>query len=382
VIRPRYDAVVIGARVAGASTAMLLARAGLDVLVVDRAQEGADTLSTHALMRGGVMQLARWGVLDAVAAAGTPMISETVFHYGEDTHPVAIRPDGFAAGLYAPRRTVLDGALVAAARRAGAEVRHRVGLADLTADRHGRVTGAVLTVDGLPVEVKADLVIGADGSTSAVAAAAGAAEPYRTGSNGGTAGVYAYVAGLDPHVYHWHFVPEAAASVIPTNDGLACVGVSVRPDRFRREVRADVPGAWHRLLRQVSPALADAVAPAAVGRHRSFPGRRAHFRRSAGQGWALVGDAGHYDDPATAHGITAALRDAELLARAVTAGGLASYQAARDELSDDIFEVTDRIASFDWDLDALALHHRDLSRAMRAETEAIAAWPARTEAAA
>jgi 2-polyprenyl-6-methoxyphenol hydroxylase-like FAD-dependent oxidoreductase len=206
-------------------------------------------------------------------------------------------------------------------------------------------------------------------------ATAVAARTYRTGSGPGVASMYAYVDGLEQHAYHWYFSPDAATGLIPTNDGFGCVFAAMRPDRFERVARSDVPGAWWRTLRDVSPDLAGEVAAAkAVTRHRSFPGRRAHFRQSFGPGWALVGDAGHYNDPATAHGITGALRDAELLARAVTTGELRSYQAVRDELANDVFEVTDRIASFDWDLDSLALAHRELSRALAAESETVAAW--------
>ena len=77
--RLRRDVVVVGARAAGAATAMLLARAGLSVLVVDRSRYGADTLSTHALMRGGVLQLQRWGLLERIVGAGTPPIRRTTF---------------------------------------------------------------------------------------------------------------------------------------------------------------------------------------------------------------------------------------------------------------------------------------------------------------
>ena len=88
----RHDVVVVGARPAGAATAMLLARAGLDVLVVDRSRYGADTLSTHALMRAGVLQLGRWGLLDRVIAAGTPPIHRTTFRYGGATIPMSNTP--------------------------------------------------------------------------------------------------------------------------------------------------------------------------------------------------------------------------------------------------------------------------------------------------
>ena len=87
-LSPHYDVVVVGARVAGAATAMLFARAGMRVLAVDRQGYGSDTLSTHALMRPAVMQLARWGLLDRLIESGTPVITTTTFHY---EHPGAHR---------------------------------------------------------------------------------------------------------------------------------------------------------------------------------------------------------------------------------------------------------------------------------------------------
>ena len=118
----RYDAVVVGARCAGAATAMLLARHGLSVLLVDRDRHGADTLSTLALMRAGVLQLHRWGLLDRVRAAGTPPISSTSFIYGDETITVPIKPRDGVDALYAPRRTLLDALLADAASDAGADV--------------------------------------------------------------------------------------------------------------------------------------------------------------------------------------------------------------------------------------------------------------------
>src|SRR5262249_52874833 len=101
----------------------------------------------------------------------------------------------------------------------------------------------------------------------------------------------------------------------------------------------------------------------------------AHLRHSQGPGWALVGDAGYFKDPLTAHGITDALRDAELLSRAIAAGGthaLAAYQRQRDALSLPFLRVTDAIASFAWDFYAVKQLHADLSAAMKAETEHVA----------
>jgi len=117
----RYDVVIVGARCAGAATAMLLARRGLKVLLVDRSRYGSDTLSTHALMRAGVLQLHRWGVLDKIKAAGTPLIRTVSFHYDDNVVEVPLKPQDGVDGVYAPRRTVIDAALVDAAREAGAE---------------------------------------------------------------------------------------------------------------------------------------------------------------------------------------------------------------------------------------------------------------------
>jgi len=133
---PGWDAVVVGARVAGASTALLLARAGLRVLVVDRARRGSDTLSTHALMRGGVLQLRRWGLLDRVAATGAPPVRRVTFHYGNDVMPVSLKPYAGVDALYAPRRTVLDAILVDAAENAGARFRFGSAVIDLARSDH------------------------------------------------------------------------------------------------------------------------------------------------------------------------------------------------------------------------------------------------------
>ena len=100
-----YDVVVVGGRVAGASTALLLAHAGVKVVLVDRDRRGSDIVSTHGLMRAGVLQLSRWGVLPDVIAAGTPPIRQVIFHY-TDRQPVRVtlRPSAGVDALYAPRR--------------------------------------------------------------------------------------------------------------------------------------------------------------------------------------------------------------------------------------------------------------------------------------
>ena len=120
-----HDVIIVGARVAGSATALLLARAGLKVLVVDRATFPSDTLSTHQVQLPGGARLARWGLLDAVIASGAPAARQVRFDTGAAVLSGRFAPYGRVDGVYSPRRTVLDTLLVEAARAAGAEVRQR-----------------------------------------------------------------------------------------------------------------------------------------------------------------------------------------------------------------------------------------------------------------
>jgi 2-polyprenyl-6-methoxyphenol hydroxylase-like FAD-dependent oxidoreductase len=366
--------VVVGARCAGAATAMLLARRGLRVLAVDRGRYGGDTLSTHALMRGGVMQLQRWGLLDRLRAAGTPPVRSTTFHYGDDAIEIPIKPKDGIDALYAPRRTVLDALLVDAAREAGAEVLHETRMLELLRDDSGHVNGVVLSgAGGEPRAVRAGIVIGADGVRSQLAREVGARAYLRGEHCTGVA--YGYWSGVRLAGNHWYYRPGRGAGSIPTNDGNTCVFASVPSERFEEELRQDAPAAYRRVIAACDAGLAQALEAATpAGKLWLFAGVRGHVRQSWGPGWALVGDAAYFKDPFTAHGITDALRDAELLAGAVAAGGdeaLAAYQQRRDALSRELFELTDEIASFDWDLPTVQRLHRRLSEEMGREVEAL-----------
>ncbi|MEO6064332.1 MAG: FAD-dependent monooxygenase [Lysobacterales bacterium] len=365
----------MSAHVARVPTAFLLARAGARVLLIDRQAYGSDTMSTHALMRAGVLQLHRWGLLGAVMAEATPEVRSTTFHYGSESLHIKIKPEHDVEYLCAPRRTVLDRVLVDAARRAGAEVRHGVVLSDLQADSSGRVVGARLRdPSGQESGVRCDMLIGADGRQSTVARLvdAGILMEGRTSS----ACVYGYYENLDRDGFHWHFATDAAASIIPTNHAQHCVVASVPDTAFGTTFRGNVePGFFH-ILGANSPELqADVRRARLIGRLRGFAGGRGYLRQAHGAGWALVGDAGYFKDPLTAHGITDALRDAELLVRAVLEGkaqALEAYQQERDALSRPLFDVTDEIASFEWDLDEVRSLHTQLSAAMRSEADHIA----------
>jgi len=372
--RSSYDVVVVGARCAGAATAMLLARRGLRVLVVDRGRHGTDTLSTHALMWGGVLQLHRWGLLDAVEEAGTPVVRTTTFHYADDVVRIPLKPRDGVPGLFAPRRYVLDAILADAAAAAGAEVRYGLRVANLVSGG-GRVRGVELVdADGRTTRIGAGLVVGADGLRSTVAEKVGA-RAYRKGRHAsGT--VFGYFAGLDQDGYHWHYGPRAAVGVIPTNEGQSCVFASASSEQFRREIAGSVAAGFDRLLALCSPELAERVSEARREGHlRGFAGEVGFFRQSWGPGWALVGDAAYFKDPITAHGITDALRDAELLARAIgeeSEAALSAYQETRDAMALGLFEVTDEIASYEWDLAAVQQMHFVLSTEMKREVRKLA----------
>ncbi len=369
---PHYDVIVVGARPAGASTAMLLARRGHRVLVLDRTSHGSDTLSTLAIMRAGVTLLDRWGLLERLEATGTPPLHTTTFRYGSRA-PVRV---GMTRPLYAPRRTVFDALLADAAAEAGAEVHHRVQVSGLLRDADGGVRGVrARRPDGREVEIGARLVIGADGRNSTVAREVAA--PITRRGTAAAGSIYTFVRGLDTDGLEWLYAPGASAGIIPTTDDDTCVFVGTSSRRFRDEAQRDVRKAFYKLLLEVSPdtadrmTLTDRVAP-----FRGFPGVPGWLRRPHGPGWALVGDAGYFKDPATAHGIADALRDAELLSRAADDGltgrrpmaeAMGTYEAVRDDLSLALFDTTDRIATVDWTLDELGALHLDLSAAMKRE---------------
>jgi len=373
-LNDRYDAVVVGARCSGAATAMLLARRGMSVLLFDRDRRGADTLSTLALMRAGVLQLHRWGLLDALRAANPPAIRSTTFVYGDDAITVPIKSRDGVDALYAPRRTVLDPLLADAAAAAGADVHFGPRLADVLRGADGRVTGVVVEDrDRALHTVHAGIVIGADGLRSTVARTVGAATYHEGGHSCGT--VYAFWDGLANAGNRWYYRPGVSAGAIPTNDGATCVFAAMPSARFHDEIHADMGAGYRRILAETSPAFAEELSAATPPeRLHGFPGQHGLMRQSHGPGWALVGDAGYFKDPITAHGISDALRDAELLARAVARGtdaALADYQATRDALSRELFDITDEISRFEWDLDRLRALHVTLSRTMNDEVDAL-----------
>jgi 2-polyprenyl-6-methoxyphenol hydroxylase-like FAD-dependent oxidoreductase len=224
--------------------------------------------------------------------------------------------------------------------------------------------------------IAADLLVGADGLRSRVARLVGA-RALRTTPHA-TASIYGYLPDLGVPGFEWYFAERAAVGAIPTNAGLTCVFASLEPDRLMSERRQGLETLFKTTLRAVSPELAARVeAIASTPRLRAFTGAPGVLRDAVGPGWALVGDAGYFKDPLTAHGITDALLGAELLARAVALDSreaLAEYQSVRDRLARGMMDVTDRIASLAWTLEEVERFHLELSREMNAEVEVVRAW--------
>jgi 2-polyprenyl-6-methoxyphenol hydroxylase-like FAD-dependent oxidoreductase len=235
----------------------------------------------------------------------------------------------------------------------------------------------------------APLVVGADGVRSTIAEAVRA--PVIRQGRGVGAVWYTYVSGLPNLGYRWYYRPGATAGIIPTNDGLTCVFAGMHARAFRAAAGdGSTQGRWGALLDALI-----AAGPNAVGelrrampaeRVRGWPGMASYVRAAHGLGWALVGDAGYFKDPMGAHGITQALRDAQLLVEAILAahGGeepiarsLARYQHIRDELSAELFAVVDEIAAYTWDSRRADKLLRGLSAAMEPEIGHLAPTPAR-----
>ena len=327
-----YDAIVVGARCAGSPTAMLLARAGRRVLLLERATFPRDTLSTHYIHQSGIARLARWGLLDRLAATGCPPIRRYRFDVGPFAltgTPPAI--DGVDAA-YSPRRYVLDRLLAEAAAEAGAELREGVTVHGLLTE-DGRVTG----VHGPGLHERARIVIGADGRNSIVAREAGAEIYEDRGTL--TCAYYAYWEGFELDGVELYPRPGRMIVTSPTHDGRNVVIVLWPQDEFQA-VRADIEGAFEAAL-ALAPGLAARLR--AGRRVEPFRGTRLlpnHFRTASGPGWALAGDAGHHKDPILALGISDAFRDADLLAEAIEAGEPEAYGARRDALARPGFEST------------------------------------------
>jgi 2-polyprenyl-6-methoxyphenol hydroxylase-like FAD-dependent oxidoreductase len=351
-----YDAIVVGARCAGSPTAMLLARKGYSVLLVDKASFPSDVISTHVIWPHGAEILDRWGLLDRVAATGCPPIARNMtFDVGPFALKGGVTDANAGRGGFCPRRTVLDKLLVDAAVEDGVELREQFTVDELVwnGDRvvgikgHGR--------SGTSVDERARVVIGADGCHSVVAKAVSATE-YDTLPAVATY-YYSYFSGFDADdIEQYVGTPHQGAAVFPTNDGLTLLATVWSADRFK-EIRSDIEGHAHKVYETSAPTIAERLRRSK--REEKWVGTAGvanYFRKPYGAGWALVGDAGYQKDPLTAQGISDAFSDAENLAEAIDAGfssrrpseqALADYQSKRDERVRPMYHFTYQLAKLE-----------------------------------
>jgi flavin-dependent dehydrogenase len=338
-MRVDYDVVVVGARCAGATTAMLLARRGHRVLMVDKSRFPSEVPQGHFVYRHGLPRLKRWGLLDAIIASGCPPVTTLTTHFG-DFSLVArdLVVDGVPWGL-GPRRRVLDQLLIAAALRAGAELVEDFAVADVLRDGdrvvgvRGRAAGAASEV-----QVRASLTVGADGMRSRIARAVDAPRYQEVAPL--TCWYFSYWSGVPDIGMHYHVQKERRALfVFPTSDDLYAVFAGFPIEEFA-QVRSDIEGSFRAAFGRMGAVGQILLSARREERFYGTADVPNFLRTPLGPGWALVGDAGCHKDPYQALGICDALRDAELLADATHAAlvgerpwpeALASYQARRDQ---------------------------------------------------
>jgi flavin-dependent dehydrogenase len=347
-----YDVIVVGARCAGSPLAMLLARKGYRVLVVDRATFPSDTCSTHVLHPGAVAALRRWGLLERLALTGCPPIHTYAFDFGPFTITGSPgTPESPVA--YCPRRTILDKLLVDAAVLAGAQVREGYDVDEVVLEG-GRVVGIRGRSKGAETSTeRASIVVGADGRHSRIAQAV-RPESYNE-RPALLAAYYAYYRGLPMDGrFETYIRPGCGFAAIPTHDDLTLV-IAGWPHAEFETNRKDIEGNFQQVL-GLAPAFAERFRKAT--RETRFSGATVpgFFRKPYGPGYALVGDAGYTKDPITAQGIQDAFRDAELCAKAIDEtlrGGrtegdaMADYQRTRDEHVLAMYDFTCQLASLE-----------------------------------
>jgi flavin-dependent dehydrogenase len=383
--RHRRDVVIVGARAAGAATALLLARQGHDVLLLDRSVFPSDTVSTHQIARTGVVQLHRWGLLPAVLDSGAPAIRQVTFATPSESMTRQIKDKSGVDLLVAPRRYILDDIVAQAAADAGADLRFGVTVTGLHLDDTGRVTGVYgYDQSGAALDIRARFVVGADGLRSRVARAVGAEFTSYRGDSG--AAQYAYYGGIPWPGIELIAADRALAGVFPTHHGEACIWIcSPSTDaHLARRAAASREDAFTAYLGRAAPELADRLR---AGRRTSpvtgMLRQPNYLRRAHGPGWALVGDAGYHRDAVTGHGLSDAYRDAELLAVALHRAlrgevdettALAEYELQRDEALAETFDITCALASYPPIPEMVELQKR-LAVAIDVEAAAAAARP-------
>ena len=335
---PNYDVVIVGARVAGASLALLLGQQGHRVLMIDRDSFPSDTLSTHMVGGLGINCLQRLGVLDDVLAAGFRRITRSRTWVEDCLFEGPAGP----AGTYwlAPRRDVLDALLIRHAVARGAVTFHERTHADGLIEEDGRVVGVVIhTADGERREVRARVVVGADGKYSKVAGWVNAEQYDATPAL--RPAYYGYYHGVTPltdPAIEMFFANNQIGFVFPMRPGEDCLALELQPEQFE-SFRANPRATFEERFRAL-PGMASRMANASLeGKLQGTHGIENFLRKPYGPGWALTGDAGYLKDPSTGAGIGDALAQAFMLADALDAAlrgadwdaSLGAFHRQRDE---------------------------------------------------
>lgn len=348
-----FDVITVGARCAGAATALLLARKGYKVLVVDRARFRSEIPRGHFIQREGPPLLQRWGVLSDIVKSGCPPVTKVTTDFGD--FPLTgtnLMRDGIALG-YGPRRRVLDALLIEAAILAGAEFRDRFLVDDYLLDGQ-----AILGIrgrsyrSGVAISESARITIGADGKHSSVARAVSAGAYYEASAQ--TCWYFSYWSGVPVDGLEMYYRDRNALFVFPTNEGLTTIFVAWPISEFGH-VRQNIEARFIKALGLVPQLEARVRCGRREERFYGTADLPNFFRKPYGSGWALVGDAGHHKDPFLALGICDALRDAELLASAIDGGlsgsqllsdSLAGYEQQRNAASMQLYQENLRLAQF------------------------------------
>jgi len=347
-----HDAVIVGARCAGSPLAMLLARAGHNVLVVDRATFPSDTMSTHFIQSPGMLRLARWDLSDALFATGSPPVTKAFFDIGGAEMEVDIPVQEPVTALTSPRRTVLDKMLLDAATNAGAEVAEGVSVDSLIFEDE-RVVGIRGHDSKGGFEAKGRIVIGADGRHSLVAREVDA--PFVEFTEALTSGYYSYYANTGITRTQVFFRDDIASIMFPTHDDLTVVAMIWRRESFK-ELRRDIEGNVNKALAGLGGQGEVVLAGERAERFIGAADLANYLRKTSGPGWALVGDACYHKDPIPADGISDAFRGAEMLAEALDAiftgsetegEALAGYDGRYREVADAHLDPAVRSARFD-----------------------------------
>ena len=346
-----YDTIIIGARCAGAATALLLSQQGHKVLLVDRAAVGSDIPHGHFVHRGGTAKLQAWGVLDKLDC---PLVTTVVMGMGEG-EPLTGTDLYFGDVPFGvgPRRRVLDKLLVETAVAAGVELRDQVVVEDFRCD--GDQIRGIQARDlrsGQRFREQAPMTIGVDGRHSRLARTVDA--PMFETVPPLLCYYFSYWSGIDYGALEVHSKNQRVIFAFPTNDNLFAIFVAW-PVAMFQQVRSDIESHYMAVLDR-APALAERAR--AGKREEPFYGTADlpnYFRKPYGPGWALVGDAGHHKDPYMALGVADAFRDAELVAEAVHEGltgcqpfdaALANYETQRNELAMPLYRENIARASF------------------------------------